>query len=63
LVTALSRLLTPLKFAISGDGALARDDPEACGAAATNGAAVEGPRGIRRTPRSGEADGDAKAAL
>jgi hypothetical protein len=63
LVTALSRLLTPLKLASSDGGAAARAEPVARGDAVTRGAAVEEPRGIRRAPRvGGVADADAVGA-
>jgi hypothetical protein len=63
LVTALSRLLTPLKLASSDGGALVSVPPAACGLAATKGAAVAAPCGIRRTPRAGTAAGVAREAV
>jgi hypothetical protein len=50
LVTALSRLLTPLKFASSEGDAPDTGDALALGAAEASGAAVVDPRGVRRTP-------------
>jgi hypothetical protein len=63
LVTALSRLLTPLKLASRDGGVAASTDPFARGAAVTSGAAVEDPCGIRRTPRAGAAVEAVRAAL
>jgi len=52
-VTALSRLLTPLKFAVSVPDAVpaARVSDPTTGRVAVSGAAVEEERGIGRAPR------------
>ncbi|HEY4992467.1 MAG TPA: hypothetical protein VII33_10335 [Nakamurella sp.] len=53
-VTALSRLLTPLKFAVSVPDAVpaARVSDPTTGRVAVSGAAVEEERGIGRAPRT-----------
>jgi hypothetical protein len=62
LVTALSRLLTPLKFSGSDGGAAASVWAAVVRGAATSGLAVEDERGMRRAPRIGEAEAEAALA-